>query len=107
MQKAFVAWLGPCQEQVRCSVGRADVVDKTWVYELKTGCRSSFSAVGQAVLYATALKRKPCVVLDWEANPTYRDALKDAGVALIVFKDGEALEDTRWDHEVAEIMEAV
>lgn len=88
-QQAFVENLREANvvvaEQVRCATGRADVVDDTWVYELKLAERDAFHAVGQAVLYGAELRRKPCVVLPAAPRAGIARAMSAANVRLWVF----------------------
>lgn len=66
--------------------GYADIVDDQYVYELKHDGGDLACAVGQAVLYAAALKRKPCVVTVSPSRVGQREAAELAGIAVEVFR---------------------
>jgi hypothetical protein len=78
----------PYRRQVRCPVGVADIVDPKFVYELKVqpDRNNIYCAVGQAILYAQTLKRKPCVVFDCDIEEDLYDAVVAAGVHLVVLE---------------------
>jgi hypothetical protein len=73
------------RRQVRCEYGIADVVDDEYVYELKTGNSQVFHAIGQVVLYAKALRKKPAVVLGREPSASLAKAIRKSRIRLEVF----------------------
>lgn len=74
-----------CRPQVHCSAGYVDIVDEQFVYEIKLDGDDLACAVGQAVLYAAALKRKPGVIMASHPRKGQWEAAHLAGIAVEVF----------------------
>jgi len=74
-----------CEPQVRCDAGYADLVDDQFAYEVKVESRCFVAGVGQAVLYASSLGRRPCVIIAEAPAAGHRSAAESAGIAVEVF----------------------
>lgn len=76
----------PCECYKRCTVGVADVVTSSAVYEVKRDWKYALEAIGQVLAYSKALGggREPVLVFPWipQEHPMF-DILRDLGIRIM------------------------